>query len=149
MTRPLTPDRQRSLAILASVPRDVLPDGPARDALIMLITMGANVVIYHPRNADAAWQTPANVTIFIGPALPSWDGRQTPGEFVDAYTLASAYDTPALCGEGVVSLADDLLALWEISDSRPALADAYEHAMGYLFQRLIAWHILPRRDYQP
>ncbi|MGZ6363682.1 MAG: hypothetical protein ACXWP0_18565, partial [Ktedonobacterales bacterium] len=62
-----------NIARIAALPLDVLPAGPARDALFALAEAGHDINVYQPVGCEhRRW------TIWVRPAHPSIDGRYTP-----------------------------------------------------------------------
>ena len=100
-------------ATIAAISRDVLPDGPAREALLALAEGGCDVYAYSPRNRARDWQTPTNITIWLAPTFASWEGRMTPAEWMRVYALATTSDQRDV--DAVDALARRYAALWELS----------------------------------
>lgn len=74
----------RNIASIAALPFDVLPPGPARDALYALAEAGHDVDVYRPMAID-------RYVIWVRPEHPWQDGRYSPQEWQDAYADMLAF----------------------------------------------------------
>ena len=68
-----------AIASITAIPFDVLPAGPARDALITLVEAGHDVNAYTPHLDPDTW------IIWCEPAHAWMDGRYSPQEWQQVY----------------------------------------------------------------
>jgi|SRR5579875_419803 len=137
-------EQDERIASLHAIPRDCLPDGPARDALLALASNGVECYAYQPVMCD--WR------IWLQPAQPSWEARMSCEAWLLVYELASQWSRPAepvtpdserLALERAVVSATTQLALgWaqanrETPGRRPMRATRLEQVLSYLRWRLI------------
>ncbi|MGZ6321916.1 MAG: hypothetical protein ACXWQR_21755 [Ktedonobacterales bacterium] len=80
-----------TIAGIAALPLDVLPAGPARDALFALAEAGHDVSVYQPFGMPDTWN------IWCRPEYPYMQGRYSPQEWQAAY----AGEVVRILGKGV------------------------------------------------
>lgn len=137
-------EQDERVASLSAIPRDALPDGPARDALLALATNGIECYAYQPVMCD--WR------IWLQPAWPDWEARMSCEAWLLVYELAKQWsqtpepatpeDERLAVERAVVSATTQLAMAWaqarqKTPGMRPMRATRLEQVLSYLRWRLV------------